>query len=45
MCKSVFFACMSVNHVHTWLPQKSEEGIGFPGTGVTMVVSYRMGGC
>lgn len=27
-------ACMAVNGVHAWDLQKSEKGMGFPGTGI-----------
>lgn len=28
-------ACMSLHHMRVWYPQKPEEGVGSPGTGVT----------
>lgn len=34
MCISVWSACMSVYHICAWRPWESEEGSGFPGTGV-----------
>ena len=40
---SVFLACMSMHHVHARYPQRSEEGIGFPGTGVTGLMSLHVG--
>jgi hypothetical protein len=36
MYMSVLSACVSVHHMHAWCPQRPEEGIGSPGTGVTM---------
>lgn len=30
---------MSMHHLHPWYPQRSEESIGIPGTGVMVVVS------
>lgn len=35
MCMSVWAASMSMYHMHAWCPWKAEEGVGFPGTGVT----------
>lgn len=35
MCISVLPACMSMHHVRAWCPQRSDEAIGSPGTGVT----------
>lgn len=40
---SVFPVCMYVYHIHPWYPQKSEEGIKFPGTGVTVGWEPRCG--
>lgn len=31
---TVLPACISVYHMHAWCPQRSEEGIRSPGTGV-----------
>lgn len=38
ICTSVLPACMYMYYMSTWCPQRSEEGIRAPGTGVT-------GGC
>lgn len=35
MCLIILPACMYVNHVYAWCPQRSDEGVGSPGTGVT----------
>lgn len=35
MCLIILPACMYVNHVYAWWPQRSGEGVGSPGTGVT----------
>lgn len=35
MCLSIVFACMSVDHIPSWCPWRLQEGIRFPGTGVT----------
>jgi hypothetical protein len=33
-CVSVLPACMSVHHMSTWCPQRPEEDVGLPGTGI-----------
>jgi hypothetical protein len=35
MCMCGLPACMYMYHVHAWSPQRSQEGMGSPGTGVT----------
>lgn len=34
MCMGILPAHMAVYHLCAWCPQRLEEGIGFPGTGV-----------
>lgn len=34
---NILLACMHVYHVHDCCPQRPEEGVVFPGTGVTDV--------
>lgn len=34
ICMSVFAVCMYVYHIHARCPQRSEEGIDSPGSGV-----------
>lgn len=36
----MYFASMYLYHICLWYPQKPEEDIGYPGTGVVMVVSH-----
>lgn len=36
MCMNVVAACMLVYYVQIWCPQKSEEGVGSFGIGVTV---------
>lgn len=38
---SVLLACIYVRHVFAWCLWGSEEGVGFPGTGV-MLVSHHV---
>lgn len=40
VCMNVLPACMSLHHVCTCCPGRSEEDVGFPENGVTDVVSY-----
>jgi hypothetical protein len=40
MCVSVLPTCMCVCNVHGWYPQRSEEGVGSTGTGVTSVCDW-----
>lgn len=35
LCVRILLACVSVDHTLAWCSQQSEEGIGFPETGVT----------
>lgn len=37
---NVLCALESVHHVHAWMPEKENEGVGSPGTGVADVVSH-----
>jgi hypothetical protein len=36
----ILLAYMSVHHIDAWCPQRLEEGIGFPGTGIIEVVIW-----
>lgn len=36
-------ACMCMDPVYAWCPQKAEDGIRSTGTGVSMFVSYHVG--
>jgi hypothetical protein len=38
------FACMDVCVLHAWCPQRLDEVIGYPETGVTVVNSYEGAG-
>lgn len=38
MCMNALLADMSVHHICAWFPRRSEEGVGSPGTGVTVVM-------
>jgi hypothetical protein len=35
MCMSILPAYMSMQHLCTWYPQRTEEGVRTPGTGIT----------
>lgn len=35
VCMGILSVCMSVHHLCAWYIQRLEEGIAFPGTGVT----------
>jgi hypothetical protein len=35
LCVSVLSVCMPKHHLYAWYPKKPEDGLGFPGTGVT----------
>lgn len=35
MCTLILPAYLSVHHLHAWYPQRSEQSVGSPGTGVT----------
>lgn len=38
----VVHACVSVHHMHTWPPQRLEEGVSYPGAGVRDDCGWRI---
>jgi len=43
ICMSVWPACMYIHYLCAWCQQRSEQGIGFPGNRVMVIVSCHMG--
>lgn len=43
MYMAVLAACIFMHHIHAWYPWRSEEGTGFPGTGVIDGVNHYVG--
>jgi hypothetical protein len=39
----LWISSMSVQYMHKLFPRRSEEGVGYPGTGIWMVVNHHVG--